>query len=83
MSDARPVFEKKELALSSSPYVFLPVNVLCTDHVSFNGIIIVTSSSEMYRPYHGKEFIHYGFYPIYKILQSTILIFGHIAHKVI
>ena len=27
MSDARPVFEKKELALSSSPYVFLPVDI--------------------------------------------------------
>lgn len=27
MSDARPVFEKKELALSSSPYVYLPVDI--------------------------------------------------------
>ena len=27
MSNQRPVFEKKELALSASPYVYLPVDI--------------------------------------------------------
>ena len=27
MNDQRPHFEKKELALSSSPYVYLPVDI--------------------------------------------------------